>query len=148
MAKFEQIKNFLDQKNITYKIINLPEVAVSVEDVARLSKGQIKEEEIAKTLIVKLKNNHQLVGCVLPGKARLKGDLIERLATKQEVLQISNVDFGAVCPILLTVPILIDESLTEFENINLGSGDHLKGLELKFQDLLKVLTDYRIEKLI
>ena len=64
MAKFDQIKNYLQQKGIEYKIIDLPDAAISVEDVVRLSNGQVREEEIIKTLIVKTKEG-KFIACVL-----------------------------------------------------------------------------------
>lgn len=72
MAKFTDIEKYLQAKRIDFTVISLPAVAISVNDVVRLSGGQIKR-------------------------------------------------------------------------VNLGSGDHLKGLEVDIEDLLKVLSDYKIE---
>ena len=96
----KEIENYLKQKGVEYKVIDLPDTAVSVEDVVRLSGGQVKEEEIIKTLIVKTKTG-DFVGRILQGKDRLKREVMDRLATKEEVLQIAGVEVGAVCPILL-----------------------------------------------
>lgn len=146
MAKFDEIEKHLRGKGVKYRIIDLPDTAVSVADVIRLSGGQVKEEEIIKTLIAKGRNG-QFTAFVLPGKNRLRGELIERLATKEEVLQIAGVDFGAVCPISLGISVVVDKKAAELKRVNMGSGDHLKGLEMNFADLLKVLGDYRIEEI-
>lgn len=153
MAKFENIEKYLQEKGIDFKVIDLPETAVSVADVIRLSNGQVKEEEIIKTLIVKTKKGKPacrqagFVGCILKGGDRLKINIMDRLATKEEVLQIAGVEFGAVCPILLSIPIVIDEKVTKLKRVNMGSGDHLKGLEMDFGDLLKCLSDFKIKEI-
>ncbi|OGE19843.1 hypothetical protein A3A14_02110 [Candidatus Daviesbacteria bacterium RIFCSPLOWO2_01_FULL_43_38] len=146
MAKFDEIENYLKQKGVEYKVIDLPDTAVSVEDVVRLSGGQVKEEEIIKTLIVKTKTG-DFVGRILQGKDRLKREVMDRLATKEEVLQIAGVEVGAVCPILLGIPMIIDKKVANLARVNMGSGDHLKGLEINLPDLLKVLDDFRIEEI-
>ena len=146
MAKFDEIENYLKQKGVEYKVIDLPDTTVSVEDVVRLSGGQVKEEEIIKTLIVKTKTG-DFVGRILQGKDRLKREVMDRLATKEEVLQIAGVEVGAVCPILLGIPMIIDKKVANLARVNMGSGDHLKGLEINLPDLLKVLDDFRIEEI-
>lgn len=146
MAKFPEIKKYLESKGIQFKVINLPRVAVSVDDVIRLSGGQIKEEEIIKTLIVKTKSD-EFAGCVLRGRERIKDGFITRLATREEVFKIAGVDFGAVCPILLGIPIIINSKVTHLKRVNMGSGDHLKGLELRLKDLLKLLPNYTIKEI-
>lgn len=146
MPKFNEIQQLLKDKGIQFKVVDLPENAVSVDDVVRLSGGQIKEEEIVKTLIVKTKQG-KFVGCILKGRDRLNKDLFERLATREEVKEIAGVDIGAVCPILLGIPIIIDEKVTSLDRVNMGSGDHLKGLEINLEDLLKVIPDYKIERI-
>lgn len=146
MAKFIEIEKYLKEKGIEHKVIDLPESAISVADVVRLSGGQVREEEIIKTLIVKLRSG-EFAGCVLKGKDRTKKEVFERLATQDEVVKIAGVEFGAVCPVLLGIPILIDAKVTQLNRVNMGSGDHLKGMEMDFEDLLQCLPGYRIEEI-
>lgn len=112
MAKFAEIKHFLDKQGIEFEVIDLPGRAVSVEDVVRLSGGKVHREEIVKTLIVKTKQGNFMV-----------------------------------CPILAGLPIVIDKKVTNLKRVNMGSGDHLRGLEMDFVDLLKVLSDYTVEEI-
>lgn len=146
MAKFIDIEKYLKAIGVSYKVIDLSNVAVSAADVMMFSGGQVKEEEIIKTLIVKNKKG-EFIGCVLRGGDKLRREMMERLATKEEVLQIAGVEFGAVCPILLGVPVIIDNKVAQLNRVNIGSGDHLKGLEMNFEDLLKCLPNYRIEEI-
>lgn len=146
MTKFIDIEQLLKEKGIEFKLINLPEVAISMADVIRLSGGQIKKEEIVKTLIVKNKAGN-FIACLLKGGDRLKKEVIDKLASPDQVLQIAGVEIGAVCPILLGIPILIDKKVSKLTRVNMGSGDHLKGLEMNFGDLLKILPEYTIEEI-
>lgn len=146
MAKFKEIAEYLDNKKIEYKVIDLPEVAVSVADVVRLSKGQVKEEEIVKTLIARSKDG-MFKAFVLRGVDRLKSGLIERLVNTDEVFEIAKVEFGAVCPIMIGIPMVIDKKVESLKRVNMGSGDHLKGLEMDFSELLKAVGEYTIEEI-
>lgn len=146
MAKFIDIEKYLQGKGIDFKVIDLSAVAISVADVVRLSGGQIREEEIIKTLVVKTRAN-QFIGCILRGSDRMKKEIYKRLATQDEVMKIAGVDFGAVCPILLGIPILIDARVAQLKRVNMGSGNHLKGLEMNFEDLLQCLPGYKIEEI-
>jgi len=146
MAKFGEIEKFLKREGINFKVINLPAAAVSVEDVIRLSGGQIKEEEIIKTLIGKNKDG-EFMAFILRGRDRLKPGAVERLATREEVAKIAGVEVGAVCPILIGITVVIDKKVRQLKRVNMGSGDHLKGLEMDFGDLLKVLPAHRIEEI-
>lgn len=157
MAKFSEIEKLLKEKGVGFKVIIFPTVAVSVEDVMRLAGDQIKREEITKALIVKLKCG-DFVACLLKGDDRLDKNVlindrhhqdqsILRLASKEEVLEVAEVEIGAVCPILLNIPIIFDEKVMSLKRINLGSGDLLKGLELNFEDLISLLPNYIVSKI-
>lgn len=147
MAKFDEIEKYLKQNGVNFEVINLPSTAISVDDVVRLTGGQIKREEIVKTLIVKLKSG-DFIACLLKGDNRLKKcNIIERLALNEEVLKITKVKPGAVCPILIGIPVIVDQKVMELKRVNMGSGDHLKGLEMDLSDLLKVLSDYIVEEI-
>jgi prolyl-tRNA editing enzyme YbaK/EbsC (Cys-tRNA(Pro) deacylase) len=46
---------------------------------------------------------------------------------------------GAICLLLLDIPIFVDKRVFETEKINFGSGDHLYGLEISSNDLEKII---------
>jgi len=57
----------------------------------------------------------------------------------EEVKAVSGVEIGAVCPLLLSMPIIIDKKIFSKEKINFGSGSHLLGIEMRTEDLGKVI---------
>jgi prolyl-tRNA editing enzyme YbaK/EbsC (Cys-tRNA(Pro) deacylase) len=57
------------------------------------------------------------------------------------------VPVGAVCPVLIGVPIYIDEKVMKIKKVNMGSGDLEKGLEMKLKDLLRSIDDYKVANL-
>ena len=66
-----------------------------------------------------------------------------KIATFEEVNATSGVEPGAVCPILLKDPLLVDHIVLTKEKINFGSGHHLYGLEIDPRDLER-LVEYRL----
>jgi prolyl-tRNA editing enzyme YbaK/EbsC (Cys-tRNA(Pro) deacylase) len=53
-------------------------------------------------------------------------------------MEVTGVEPGAVCPILLKIPVYIDGRVTKKNRVNFGSGNHLYGIDMNFQDLAKV----------
>ena len=66
-----------------------------------------------------------------------------RIATFDEVKAATGVEPGAVCPILLKAPLLVDRRVLAKDRINFGSGHHLYGLEIDPRDLERVV-EYRL----
>lgn len=150
MAIFSKIQEFLKKKGVQFTVIEQPETAISLDDVLRLTNGQVKEQEIVKTLIGKMKND-EFKAFVLKGRDRLDVQKMQnfgRLATKEEVSQIAEVEPGAVCAIQLGIPIIIDSKVIELTKVNMGSGDHLKGLEMDLSDFLESLPSYSVETIV
>ena len=140
-----QIQDILDAKKIQYRIIELEGRAISVDDVIRLSKEEINSAEICKTILVKRREDYYAVflrGSDMIEFKKLK-DVIGKssIASKREVLEISGVDAGAVCLLLLRVPVVVDEKVLDLERLNFGSGNHLYGVEIASTDLARII-DY------
>ncbi len=130
----------LRAKGILFRLIELNDRAVSIDDVVRLSKGDIRREEICKTMIVKTGAGYR--GAFLKGDRRVDFDKLRallgsevRLASLKEVREVTGVDPGAVCPLLLGIPLLMDRQVMGLKKVNFGSGDHLYGIEMGPKDL-------------
>lgn len=142
-----RVQDILESKNVQYRIIELRDRAISVQDVIDYSKEDINPEEICKTILVKRKKEYSALFLRGADKIDFKKSraLIgkTRIASREEVNEVSGVDPGAVCPLLLDVPVIVDQRVLGLEKLNFGSGNHLYGIEIASVDLEKVL-DFRV----
>lgn len=135
-------------KGVGFRLIELNQRAVSVEEVVRYSVSEIAVDEICKTIL--LKSSVETHAVLLLGdhrvdlkKARWIIGVKVRIATPEEVKTATGVEPGAICPVLIKGTLLIDKEVMAKERINFGSGHHLYGLEIDPNDL-KILVDYRV----
>ena len=140
------VEKILNQNSIPYRIIELLNRALTVQDVIKNSKGDITLNEICKTIIVKSEKGKSYA-FFLYGNDRVdfeKTKLVTgenvRMAKPSEVKELAGVEPGAVCPILLNIPVIIDTKIINFNKVNFGSGHHLYGLELLTKDFLKLVN--------
>ena len=147
MVMVLRVEEILDGAGVEYRVMELTDRAVSVDDVVRLSKGEINSGEICKTIIVKSKTGFTalfLRGSDRVSFKKLKGVMGKaRIASSEDVMEVTGVMPGAVCPLLVPVPVIVDWKLLALERVNFGSGDHLFGVEMKSVDLYRVL-DYTV----
>ena len=149
MANLKQIEKQLKDADLEYKIIDLEAEAFTVGDVV---KAGVDEEEVVKTLIVR--TNRGFMALALRGKDRLDFKKIRKLfgskselAKPEEVLKVVGVPIGAVCPVLVGMPLYFDKGVMDLKNVHMGSGDLMHGLEMKLSDLLSAVGGYSIEDL-
>ena len=142
-----RVEDILDGAGVEYRVMELTDRAVSVDDVVRFSKDDINPDEICKTILVKSKAGFTalfLRGSDRVSFKKLKAVLEKaRIASPEQVMEITGVMPGAVCPLLVTVPVIVDWRLLRLDRVNFGSGDHLFGIEMKSIDLYKVM-DYTV----
>ena len=142
-----QVEGILEEAGVEYRIIELTDRAVSVEDVIRFSKEDINPGEICKAIIVKSKAG--FTALFLWGSDRVSFEKLRgvtgkaRIASPEDVIEITGIKPGAVCPLLLSVPVIVDMKVLELDRVNFGSGNHLYGVEMRSSDLSKVL-DYTV----
>lgn len=157
MANLIQIEKYLRRQKLPYrlislssnKVIDLAQEAFTVSDVVDAGK---KLDEVVKTLIVR--TNGDFVVLVLRGNDRVDFKKVRRLfgskselAKSEEVLKVVGVPIGAVCPILVGMPVYIDGNVMNLRNVHMGSGDLKHGLEMKLEDFLKAIGGYQIKEL-
>src|SRR3990167_6057408 len=146
MANLAKIEQYLKDRKIKHKISDLGGEIFKVEDVI---KAGVNPDQILKTLIIRstvkvgLEFKDKYFALVLRGKDRIDFKKVRRLfggksdlAKPEEVKKVAGVPVGAVCPILLEVPIYIDRVAMSLKHVNMGSGDLTKELEMDFADLL------------
>ncbi|MCJ7730840.1 YbaK/EbsC family protein [Candidatus Bathyarchaeota archaeon] len=141
------LENILVARNIPYRIIELKDRAITVSDVIEHSMEDISSEEICKTILVKQKTRYYAVFLRGADKIDFKKlkDVIGKvsIASRKEVVEVTGVEPGAVCPLLVDIPVLVDRRVLRLKKLNFGSGDHLFGVEIASGDLELVL-DYRL----
>lgn len=126
-----------------------------------------RSPRLAKVLTAGRQKNVSFVGLVVRGKDRVDFKKVKRLfgpsthsihsgraslrvncelAKADEVLRVTGVPVGAVCPILLNIPIYIDRGVFELDHVHMGSGDLTRGLAMDLNGLLEAIGDYQLEE--
>ena len=130
-------------RGLDYRVIELNYRAINVEDVVRFSKEKINPGEICKTILVKSKK--KFYALFLRGSDKIDFKKLKKIIGKasiasfHEVKEVAGFEPGAVCPLLVSVPVIIDENVMSLDKLNFGSGNHLYGIEMFTTDLEKVL---------
>ena len=138
-----KVEDILEGAGVEYRVMELTDRAVSVDDVVRLSKEDINPDEVCKTIIVKSKAG--FTALFLRGSDRVSFKKLRgvtgkaRIAPPKDVMEVTGVMPGAVCPLLVPVPVIVDWKLLALDRVNFGSGDHLYGVEMKSADLYRVM---------
>jgi prolyl-tRNA editing enzyme YbaK/EbsC (Cys-tRNA(Pro) deacylase) len=134
-------------EDLEYRIIELKDRAITVEDVVRYSKEEINPEEICKTILVKTKGEFYALFLRGPDKIDFKKlkKVIGKasIASFDEVKEVTGVEPGAVCPLLVPVQVIVDEKVVGLNKLNFGSGNHFYGVEMRASDLQRVL-DFKL----
>ena len=135
----------LDNHGIDYRLIELGERALSIEDVITPPQPQTTLAHSTPTPIPPDRDGGRHAAVprggdrVDSGKAgKVIGKKVS-IAGFAEVKEAVGVDPGAVCPLTLELDLFVDRKVMELERINFGSGDHMYGLEIRSQDLEKVV---------
>lgn len=149
MADLIKIQEHLKQLRLPYKFIDLNHEAFTVSDVVDAG---INVDEVIKTLIVRI-GDGLFIALSLRGEDRVDFKKVRKLfgskselAKPHEVLKVVGVPIGAVCPVLMGIPLYFDRKVMDLDNIHMGSGDLMRGLEMKLGDLLKAIGEYKVEE--
>ena len=132
----------LKEKKLDFQLIRLKNKAFSAQDVVRYSDKKL--DEVCKTIVLS-DSNGKLFATFLPGNRQVDLKKVEeifgcfelKLAKAKELREKLKMKPGEVCPLLLNIPLVMDESVFKKEKINFGSGDLRFGIEMKPQDILK-----------
>jgi prolyl-tRNA editing enzyme YbaK/EbsC (Cys-tRNA(Pro) deacylase) len=138
----------LEEKGVDYRLIELSDRAVTVEDVERYAKDGVDPDEICKTIVLKDRDGG-MHAVFLRGRDRIDFRKLRGLigkasvAAPDEVEEATGVKPGAVCPLLLYIPLYVDERVFMKEKVNFGSGNHLYGIEMSPNDIAK-FVDFKV----
>jgi Ala-tRNA(Pro) deacylase len=140
MSISRTLNAYLDHERVHYDVLPHPEAFRAAEIAHTL---QTPEKEMAKVVIVKVQE--RFVMMVLP--ARWNVDLLRlktvfathqvRLATEDEITGLfPDCELGAMPPFgnLYGLPVYVDQSLTEDEEIVFQAGTHSDAIRMRYWD--------------
>jgi Cys-tRNA(Pro) deacylase len=140
MKSFE----FLEEKGIEFRKIELSEPPKSAQDVERLFGCPL--HQVLKTLLFIGKEEPVLD--VVQGDKKVDLQKLEtitkmhefRMASPAEIKEITGYVMGGVCPFCVKKEIkkIIDKTVFDIETVNIGAGTPILGIELKSEDLKKI----------
>jgi Ala-tRNA(Pro) deacylase len=145
-----KLKDYLDEQNIKYISI-IHSQAYTAQETAQ--SAHIPGREMAKTVIVKI--NDKMAMVVLPASEKVDLDLVKgathaesvQLADEREFEKLfSNCEIGAMPPFgnLYGMPVYVEESLGENENIAFNAGSHTELIKLSFKDFERLVHPKRL----
>jgi len=138
-----RVQQVLNKAGIPHRVIRLKNPAINIEDVIAYSEEPINPEEICKTILIKQRNRY--IALLLRGRDKIDFKKLKkiigkaRIASLDEVKEVTGAEPGAVCPLLIDVPVLVDVRVLSLKRLNFGSGDPLYGVEISTGDLGRVL---------
>jgi Ala-tRNA(Pro) deacylase len=136
----KKLRDFLDRNNVKYVAIQHSTAYTSSEVAAS---AHVKGRNLAKTVIVRL--DGKLAMAVLPSKfhvdlERLRGATrsaaVELAAEEQFAREFPGCDAGAMPPFgnLYGMPVYVDASLAEDEEIAFNACTHTELIQMAYQD--------------
>ncbi|MBI1972109.1 MAG: YbaK/EbsC family protein [Candidatus Aenigmarchaeota archaeon] len=142
-ANLQILVERLKKNNLSFRILDEKTTMISSRDVEKVFAGD--PEEIWKTIIVT--DEHSFFAAFLCGRDRLDLRKLEkalgvnglRLAKAKELKERLRLQPGEVCPLSISLPVISDSSVNNFQKINFGSGDVSFGIEMQVDDVLKFL---------
>ncbi len=141
----EKLKDYLDKNKVKYVSIR-HSTAYSASAVA--ASAHVKGKNLAKTVIVKL--DGKIVMAVLPSKYRVDLEQL-RTATLSGSAELAgeadfekvfpNCEEGAMPPFgnLYSVPVYVEKSLAEDEEIAFNACSHSELIQLSYQDFVHLV---------
>ncbi|MGO0059592.1 YbaK/EbsC family protein [Brevibacillus fluminis] len=142
--RFEDVRLFVKQHDEKLEPILLPEKVPTSEAAARVLGVEVGQ--IAKSILFRAEDKFGLfvaAGDVRVDQKKVKqllGGKKPRIATPEDVVEITGFQVGAVCPFALRtdVPIFIDESLRRFPVVYTAAGVVESMLPITFDELVAV----------
>lgn len=141
-----RVTDYLSSSNIPFRVFRHPGPVLSLEQAAE--ERQQSPEQVVRSILFRI-GQGDYVMVLIAGPAQvswpaLRGFLgLSRLtmASREEVLEVTGYETGAVSPFGLHVPlrILVDNSVLAREEISIGSGERGVTVIMKTNDLINAL---------
>lgn len=145
MGIVPMVKEYLDRKGVSYEEVSHPQVFSSIEEANTLG---INADEIAKNLIIKIKEKHAFV--VLPGGHKVDMKKVRGILGKHARLEMEEemekdfpgYELGAVPPLgeVFGFSVYVDRRLLDHETIIFVGGTHTDSIKMKTPDFINMLN--------
>ena len=144
------VTDYLNEHDVSYKILPHAEPVFTVE-AAAAQRGVLIEEMVKSILLRERKKRRFVMACRV-GNSRLDPQKVRVLlpgnwkrlsfATAEEIYQMTGYTKGSVSPLVMPkgLPIVFDYAIKKCRNVNISSGDPMAGLELRSEDLLRLVN--------
>jgi Cys-tRNA(Pro)/Cys-tRNA(Cys) deacylase len=141
----------LDAMGIPYRFFRHPGQVTSLEQAAR-ERGQ-QSTQIIRSIVFRLAEDDFIMVLVAgakqvswPALRAYLGQSRMTMASREEVLAVTNYPVGAVSPFGLPVPIriLVDQGVIQRGEISLGSGERNTTIIMLSSDLMKALGEVEV----
>ena len=144
MTVSARLKAFLDENKVTYSVMSH---APAYTAQAAAAVMHISGKEIAKTVVVRAGENTALA--VLPASHHVNLEKLglllgkpARLATEKEFADLfPDCELGAMPPVgqLYDLPVFVDKSLADDEEIVFSAGTHRDAIRMRFADFARLV---------
>lgn len=147
MKTFTSICDGLIKRNVTFETIEFADVAVSARTTDTSLAQNYNPQNAIKTLIVRTTKG--LVAVILKGSDSVDEHKLEAIIGKWSIVSsktLSTFGFtpGAVCPLDIDLPIIIDSNATTMTTWSMGAGDIKRGLNVSTKECLHILSRAQI----
>lgn len=141
----------LSTKNVPYRVFRHPGPVHSLEQAAE-ERGQ-EPEQVVRSILFRLAKG-QYIMVLMAGPSQISWSALRQYlgqsrittASKDEVLQVTGYELGAVSPFGLPGPmrVLVDASVLEQEEVSIGSGERGLTVILRTDDLMRALGNVEV----
>jgi Cys-tRNA(Pro)/Cys-tRNA(Cys) deacylase len=146
------VTRMLISKKIPYEVYELPAEKLGAQKTARLL--NVPLEQVCKTIVIKRARPGKHILAIIPGNrsAQLKfiaealGEKKVVLPTQNEAESITGLQAGGISPLALLnkgFQVLIDQSLSHFDEIHVSAGQRGLNLKIRLNDLIS-LTNAKV----
>ena len=155
MADLPRVSQKLTELGIPHRVFRHTGQVTSLEQAA--SERGLQPGQVVRSIVFRL-GEGRFAMVLVAGAAQISWPALRAhfgqsrltMADPAEVQQATGYRIGTVSPVGLPspLPILIDESVLQFEEISMGSGEPNTGILLKRDDLVKILPEAQVGKFV
>jgi Ala-tRNA(Pro) deacylase len=144
----KRLKAYLDERDVTYKVIEHP-VAYTAQEIA--AAAHIRGEELAKTVVVRLDGALALV--VLPAtelveleemRAFTGADTAQIVPEHEFRSRFRDCELGAMPPFgnLYHMEVFVAGTLSDREEITFNAGTHAEAIQMAYRDFARLVRPH------